>query len=115
MKVPGNTLEGGGVPPFCYTLQSAVVYLVMQGGNPGSGADLRQPDLQLFPRHAPVLLSVPCPVAGLHPSASDRTSDSVRASARPDSRCPAVGGFVLAVCCSVRRRHRVITIATQGN
>lgn len=87
----------------------------MQGGNPGSGADLCQPDLQLFPGHAPVLLSVPGPVAGLHPPASDRTPDPVHASARPDSRCPIVGGFVSAVCYSVRRRCRALKTPGQSD
>ncbi|KAG7254849.1 hypothetical protein CRUP_022100, partial [Coryphaenoides rupestris] len=54
----------GPQPRVCLPVQ-----LPERGGEPGVGADLHQPHLQLLPGHAAVLLGVPGPLPGLLPAA----------------------------------------------
>lgn len=74
----------------------------LPGGDPSRGADICQPDVQLLPGHAAVLLGVPVSLAGLFSAAARHPAEPVHAGAGFDSCGLAAGGSGSAVRYTVR-------------
>lgn len=72
------------------------------GGDPSSGADFCQSNIQFFPGHAALLLSVSGSLTGLFPSTACHPADSVHTSTHSDSCGRPAGDSGSAVFYTVR-------------
>lgn len=76
--------------------------LSITGGNSSSRADFCQSNIQFFPGHAAVLLSVSGSLIGLFPSTACDPAESVLTSSHSDWCSHPVGGCGSVVCYTVR-------------